>query len=258
MKDQSKENIRAVYDERSLLGETSGSNDFILKDLETKYIMDEIQENSRILEMGCGNGKTLINICREKSCSGVGLDFSSGMIELAKENLKAEGQLDITFDVGELPNIKLGEKFDIAISQRCLGNLPNRDDQDLAIVNIISMLKPGGKYVMIEDCMQSHDRLNSARSKLGLYAIPQPWFNNFLDEDRVAALKSKERKLIKGPIQVASTYYMLSRLIYAKLEDSKGVRPESLRYDSEINMLAYSLPNYGDLGAPTMWVWQKL
>ena len=47
-------------------------------------------------------------------------------------------------------------------------------------------------------------------------------------------------------------------MIYAKLSHDKGVEAEDLKYDSEINMLAYDIPNFGDLGAPSMWVWERL
>ena len=63
--------------------------------------------------------------------------------------------------------------------------------------------------------------------------------------------------IMKGPIPVASTYYLLSRVIYAKIEQDKGTKPENLRYDSDLNMLAYDIPNMGELGAPSLWVWER-
>jgi hypothetical protein len=49
----------------------------------------------------------------------------------------------------------------------------------------------------------------------------------------------------------------LSRVIYAKIEQEKGTKPEDLKYDSIINRLAYDIPNMGELGATSLWVWER-
>ena len=121
----------------------------------------------------------------------------------------------------------------------------------------MSNLKVGGKYVMVEDCEQSHNRLNEIRKNLGLYEIDQPWFNFFLDSEEIGSWQSSKNKIIKGPIPVASTYYLLSRIVYAKIEQDRGTKPEDLKYDSDINMLAYDIPNMGELGATSLWVWER-
>ena len=256
--EKTSKNIKNIWDERAIYDYTSGTDDFILKDLEQKVILSEIEDSSKVLEVGCGNGDTLIKLCKQKNCSGIGLDFSNKMIDLAKKNLKKENDnLGIEFYVGAAPEIGKHGLFDFALSQRCLGNLITREDQKKAIQNIISNLKVGGKYVMVEDCEQSHNKLNIIRKSLGLYEIDQPWFNFFLDSDEVATWQSRKNIIIKGPMPIASTYYLMSRVIYAKLEQDKGTNSEDLKYDSDINMLAYDIPNMGELGAPSLWVWKR-
>lgn len=256
--DKTTENIKNVWDDRASLGDKSGSDDFILKDLEKRMIFTEIKENSTIIEVGCGNGSTLIELCKKKKCTGIGLDFSIKMIDLANQNLKKENENpDIEFYVRAAPEIGEHGLFDFALSQRCLGNLTTRRDQKKAIENIMLNLKVGGKYVMVEDCEQSHNRLNEIRKNLGLYEIDQPWFNYFLDSEEIKSWQSKKNKIIKGPIPVASTYYLLSRVVYAKIEQDRGTKPEDLKYDSDINMLAYDIPNIGELGAPSLWIWER-
>ena len=180
------------------------------------------------------------------------------MIDLANQNLtKENGSLRAEFLVRSAPEIGKHGLFDFALSQRCLGNLTNRKDQREAIENIMANLKPGGKYIMLEDCEQSHNRLNEIRKKVGLYIIDQPWFNFFFDSEEVASWQSSNNKIIKGPLTVASTYYFLSRVVYAKIEQNKGTDPNDLVYDSEINLLAYDIPNMGEIGAPSLWVWER-
>ena len=55
-------------------------------------------------------------------------------------------------------------------------------------------------------------------------------------------------------IPFTSTYYLLSRVVYARLAKDRN---EELRYDSEINQLALKLPSFGDLGAVRLWVWRR-
>lgn len=253
------EKIRAFWDSRAEYDHTSGSDDFILKDLETRAIFEMIESNSRILEIGCGNGQTLISLCKEKGCSGLGIDFSSKMISLAKKNAEKQGVSSLLeFNTGAVPDVKQLGQFDFALSQRCLGNLTSIEDQRGSVLSISSNLNIGGRYIMVEDCKQSHERLNEFRKAVGLDAIDAPWFNLFLDADIVPTWQSNNISLLSGPKQLASTYYLLSRVIYAKLAHDKGTKPEDLKYDSEINMLAYDMPNFGDLGAPSMWVWERV
>lgn len=253
------EGIRKFWQSRAELGHISGSNDFILKDLETREILKEIREKSKILEVGCGNGETLIKLTKEKNCYGIGIDFAPDMISLANMNAKkASVENKVTFKVGQAPDIGILGKFDYVLTQRCLGNLTCVEDQRKTVENIMKNLKSGGVYVMVEDCIQGHDRLNKIRKEVGLEPIGIYWFNLFLDANEVANWGNDDFVLESSPRSIASTYYLLSRVIYAKLEHEKGTKPEDLKYDSEINMLVYKMPNIGDLGAPSMWIWRKM
>jgi SAM-dependent methyltransferase len=252
--------IRVFWDSRASLGDTSGSNDFILKDLETAVFLEKIKPESSIIDIGCGNGKTLITMAMKNRCKGVGVDFSEENIKLALRYKEEAGLGDeILFRVGKIPGGLLDmDFFDYALTQRCLVNLPTKEDQKKAFSEIISRVKPGGYYLMIEDSRQGLASLNALRSKLDLAPIPAPWHNLFLDEDDVATWGTDEYILKAGPDAVASTYYFLSRVIYAKIGEEQGLKPEELKYDSEINLLAYRLPrDIGDWGAPKLWIWQK-
>lgn len=253
--------IRKFWDSRAVLGHTSGSNDFILKDLETASIFARIEPESSILDIGCGNGETLIALAREKKCSGMGVDFSSETIKLACQFKKDAGLGDnVFFETAQIPGgLRDLGLFDYALTQRCLVNLMTKKDQLQAFLDIMSHVKPGGRYIMIEDSRQGLDSLNNLRSSLDLEPIPVPWHNLFLVEEDVAKWETDEFRLIEKPRAIASTYYFLSRVIYAKIATDQGLMPEEMRYDSEINLLAYRLPqDIGDWGAPKMWIWQRM
>lgn len=258
--DRASDGIRAFWDSRASLRDTSGSNDFILKDLETTVFLERIKPESSVLDIGCGNGKTLIALAKKNGCKGVGVDFSVENIKLALQ-YKEEAGLgnEILFKVREIPGgLSDMDLFDYALTQRCLVNLLTKEDQKKAFFEIISCVKPGGYYLMIEDSQQGLMSLNALRSRLDLTPIPAPWHNLFLNEEDVATWVTDECILIEGPNAVASTYYFLSRVVYAKIGEDQGLKPEELRYDSEINLLAYRLPrDIGDWGAPKLWIWQR-
>ena len=252
--------IRAFWNARAALGDRSGSNDFILKDLETSALLERIEPQSRIIDVGCGNGKTLIALAKNKGCTGTGIDFSEDTIELALRYREEAGLGDeVQFRVAEVPGDPWeADGFDYAITQRCLVNLLSRGDQAKAFAQIVACVRPGGYFLMIEDSLQGLNSLNVLRGGVELSPIPPPWHNLFLDEEEVRAWKADNCTLLEGPIAVASTYYLLSRVIYAKVATDQGLKTEELRYDSEINVLAYRLPrNIGNWGAPKLWVWQR-
>ncbi|MGK7344878.1 MAG: class I SAM-dependent methyltransferase [Candidatus Nitrospinota bacterium M3_3B_026] len=237
--------------------ETAGTDDFILKQLELELLLREVPENSRVVDAGCGNGDTLIELAKKRGCSGAGFDFSEGMVALARENAQSKGLTDLLdFMEGELlvfPE-QIGAGFDCAITERSLINLAGEKEQREAFSSIIGLLRPGGVYFMIESSAQGLERINKIRLSLGLEAINPPWHNVFLDEGSVSGWGGSAAELLEV-IPFSSTYYFLSRVVYAKLAADEG---EELRYDSDINLLSMRLPIIGDFGPARMWKWHRV
>ena len=127
----SQDSIRAFWDSRARLGHTSGSNDFILKDLETAAILDRIKPNSSVLDVGCGNGKTLITLAQKRGCTGTGVDFSVETINLANKQKNDAGLgEEVLFKAAQIPGGLCDTGlFNYALSQRCLVNLTTAKDR---------------------------------------------------------------------------------------------------------------------------------
>lgn len=237
-------------------GSNAGSDDFVLKEIEQEAILKLIPNGSKIIEFGCGNGNTLIRLAKENHCHGIGYDFSSRMIDLANVSTEeSDLQQSVRFSVGDILSIQERDSFDFAFTQRCLINLTSDKEKVQAFHNIMSALKTGGKYIMVESSTEPLTLTNSIRKDLGLNEIVVPWHNKFFTPECIEKLKLNGQVRLLKEANITSTYYFISRIVYAKLAEERG---EGLKYDSELNLLAKKLPNTGDFGPVRLWLWEKL
>lgn len=249
------EKIRDFWNKRAELGEISGSNDYLLKNLELDQLRRRIPQQACVLDAGCGNGETLIMLAKEKKCSGLGIDFSPKMVELAKQNAAKNGvEKNLKFIEGALENIPgdIG-LFDFAITERSLINLDSKEKQHKAFVSIMDRLKENGRYYMLESCLDGLEKTNELRVSLGLEAIAPPWHNLFLRQADIEKW-ANEKYILEEVCHFSSTYHLLSRVVYAKIAQDKK---EELRYDSDINLVSCRLPPVGDYGPAKLWQWRK-
>jgi ubiquinone/menaquinone biosynthesis C-methylase UbiE len=245
--------VKKFWDDRARNTQHPGSDDYILKEIEARELMSEIEENSEVLDFGCGNGETLIKIYTEKKCHAHGYDFSDGMVEVAKSNIQKENLSEfISVEQASLLDEKKTEKkFDVVYTERSLINLASFEEQAQALKNLSYYLKPNGKIINIESSRQGLARTNELRKILDLDEIKEPWHNHFIDEKRWEKLEIPGLALERVS-NITSTYSLLSRVVYAKVAYG-----EQLKYDSDINKLALKLPNLGNIGPVRMWVWRK-
>ncbi len=245
------------WNKRAKVGKNAGTNDFMLKQLEESALMDRIPRGSKVLDIGCGNGSTLIRLAKELGCTGIGVDFSEDLLMLARQAAEDSGlQGKITFMKRNV--MQLGEdlgKFQYIFTQRCLINLATEDEQRRAFAGILQLLRPGGHYYMIEAFADGNRALNALRDIFHLEPMTQPWHNQFLELSRVLDWQESCPATVREVSHFASTYYFLSRVVYAELAAERG---EALRYDSEINKIAMRLPPIGEFGATKLIVWRKL
>jgi len=245
----------AFWNERAGLGTTAGSNDFVIKEIETRALLERIPEQSHIADLGCGNGETLIRLAQERGCTGVGVDFATDMVELARTNAAKAGLGDrLRFLPGRLPDLPddLGQ-CDCILTQRCLINLDGAEQQHAAFIRIMDHVTPGGFYFMVESFLQGLAATNGLRQLFALPPIEVPWHNRFLDETIIEGWADARARL-GDRIPITSTYHFLSRVVYAAVATQRG---EEMRYDSDINMLALKLPIIGDFGPVRLWIWQR-
>ena len=243
------------WDSRAAIGKDAGTDDFLLKGLEVKLLLERISEKSSVLDIGCGNGISLLELAQRKDCNGVGIDFSDELIAIGNKWTAKRGLEDkLSFCVGNVENLPddLGQ-FDYVLTERCLINLDNETAQHSAFLDVMKHVKMGGYYFMIESFIEGLERINELRISLGLKRIDAPWHNTFLIEESVQNWGTDEY-VLEEIYPFSSTYYLLSRVVYAKIaQDSR----EELRYDSNINVVSCKLPPIGNFGPTRLWQWRK-
>jgi ubiquinone/menaquinone biosynthesis C-methylase UbiE len=249
---------KEFWNARASLGVKAGTNDVNLKMLEIAEIKKFVKDGMDILEIGCGNGITAIEIAQEFNVSIKAVDYAAEMIEDAKANLKklpAGSKAKVHFDVTDVNDIhKIAGHFDLIYCERVLINLDSWEEQKQALIKVSQLLKPGGIFCMCENSTDGLNVINSFRSKIDLDPIDAPWHNKYFNESDIAEFSALGYLSLIEVNSFTSTYYFLSRVINAWLAKQNSEEPD---YGAPINKLAFQLPSIGDFGQTKIWAWKK-
>lgn len=252
---KSKKDVREHWNARAGLGLEAGTQDVMVKQLEIDTIAKYIHDGMKILDIGCGNGVTAIEMARRHEVNILGIDFAEEMVKAANEILSTvQLRGSVRFEIGDVNKLeKFKEKFDLIYTERTLINLPDWPAQKKAIGKIVSLLTDGGIYVMCENSQDGLDKINSLRKLVGLNPITPPWHNRYFWDAEILATKLPNAKL-EAVNPFSSTYYFLSRVVNAWLAAQDNKEP---RYDAPVNQLALQLPAIGDTAQNKIWLWRK-
>ncbi len=175
---------------------------------EIRKFTAEIEENSQVLDLGCGNGR-LLEALKEKKIKYLGLDNSTELIRLAKINYPENSFLvgDI-LDLGSLQN----NYYDYIFCLATLQHIPGKNLRLKALREMESKLKTGGKLILSNWNLWSQKKYRSqllknywlkifGRSQLGYNDLIFPWKSangKIVSERYYHAFTKKEfKKLIK-------------------------------------------------------------
>lgn len=105
-----------------------------------------IDNNSRILDIGCGTGQTAAYLANEYSAIVTGIDIHPIMIEKAKKRMKKE-HLPVEILQCSIENVPLqDDTFDFVLSESVLSFA----DKPTALSEIYRLLKDDGQLISIE------------------------------------------------------------------------------------------------------------
>lgn len=98
-----------------------------------------LPKSSKVLDLGCGAGIPVSKFLADKGCKVVGIDFSDGMLKLARKNVHAAGFIKMN-----ITKMKFKENsFDGAVSFYAIIHIPRKYHPKI-YRNLHKMLKPGG------------------------------------------------------------------------------------------------------------------
>nr|WP_317172521.1 bifunctional demethylmenaquinone methyltransferase/2-methoxy-6-polyprenyl-1,4-benzoquinol methylase UbiE [Olleya marilimosa] len=147
-----KEQVTKMFD--TISGEYDGLNRVISFGIDIKWrkkVVDIVKATNpeNILDIATGTGDLAINLAETSAKKIIGLDISSGMLEVGKLKIKAK-KLDQKIDmvIGDSENMPFDDNtFDaitVAFGVRNFETLEN------GLKDILRVLKPGGIFVILE------------------------------------------------------------------------------------------------------------
>jgi SAM-dependent methyltransferase len=209
MRDHDEEQVLAYWNRPDV----ESMYDKHLLGIEIELIRQRIPANAKILDAGCGEGEGTLAYSEISGVIAHAVDFSETRLALARQRLGARPNV-LVKQVDFLAEYTCDRDYDIVISQRFLINLTDWQLQQKVLLDLMGMLRPGGKLLMLEGSRQGTDELNRFRSVLGLEPIPVKWHNLFFDDTvLIHFMREHGYRLIE--VDGLGTYFMLTR----------GVRP---------------------------------
>lgn len=246
--------IRAYWEARgaTAAGAPQATTDDIwLRELEVRTLHRELRDilagGGIVADLGCGDGRTVLRLASEHtSATFIGVDYSAPMIEIARSLLAAapeEVQARVRFDAGDITRIGdvLTLPVDVAMTDRCLINLASEQAQLDALARIAACLRPGGRYIAIENFVDGHEAMNGARALVGLDPIPVRWHNRFLDEGTFLTEARRHFATVEVD-DFSSSYYLVTRVAYSAMCKATGTAPD---YQHELHRIAVDMPPCG-------------
>ena len=221
---------------------------------EGEILKGYFKDGDRVLDAGCANGYTTIQLAHAKNIRITGVDYAPSMIENATAALGRAGALKGTaqFRIGNFLDLDFPDNsFDKVMTKRCLINLGSLQFQEQAIREAARVLKPGGMFLISDVSLQSAAKLNDLRIALSLEPMTPLWHNCYMDEEKLLPFIEQffEVKRIR---RFSSTYYVLTWALYPFF-----VRSGKRNYRSWYHHIAASLPQIGDWGLQKLFILKK-
>lgn len=225
-----------------------------LLNAEIELLRKQIPAGSKILDAGCGEAEGTLVYASIPGTTVHAVDFSETRLAKARERLAAQSNVTCK-QVDFLGTYELDRDYDVVVSQRFLINLMEWRLQQAVLLDLASLLKRGGRLLMLEGSRQGVESLNQFRAALELEPIDVKWHNLFFDDDVLVEFMTQNGLKLVVEDGLGS-YFMLTR----------GVRPcldQNLNWDSEFNRLAATEkidellalgPKFSRL---KLWVFQK-
>lgn len=191
----------------------------------------------RVLDLGCGNGGVAAQLAASRHRgSYVGVDFSEGLLQAARQRLAAHPGYPAEFMQADLSGewaANLEGQFDVVLAMAVLHHIPGRELRLAFLQQVRALLVTGGRFV--------HSNWQFMRSPK-LAARVQPW----------SAIQLDEAQLDKGDylLDWRSGGHGLRYVHQFSEEELAGLAAEA---GFEVGEVFYSDGSTGDLSLYSSW-----
>lgn len=202
-----------------------------LLEAEIRLIKRHIPMGAKILDAGCGEGEGTLAYSYIPGCTIDAVDFSDTRLDKAARRLKNRTNVTLK-QVDFLGDYSLDTDYQIVISQRFLINITDWKLQQQILLDLMSLLRPGGQLLLLEGSIDGSNALNKVRELFGLAPIETKWHNSFLDDSLLLDFMKRHGYALLSETGLAS-YFVLTR----------GIRPvfdSKLNWDCDFNRIAAS------------------
>jgi len=142
---------RRLYDRWSEHGVLYGSLMRLAASLRAKgFEALEARPGERVLDLACGPGINFEQLRTDVGPAGtvVGLDYSEGMVRRARQRVRDHGWHNVAVVRADATRpFGVGAEFDAALTTMALHTMA---DVDAVVENVSEVLRPGGRYVVLE------------------------------------------------------------------------------------------------------------
>ncbi|XP_055912226.1 EEF1A lysine methyltransferase 2 [Eupeodes corollae] len=145
---------------------------------------EEIADDAKIIDLGCGNGMLLVELAREGYTQLVGIDYSPKAVELAT-NIATDQELNIKYQVADLLDVadcqKLG-KFNVIHDKGTYDaislNPENPKEKREAYLDCVRNMMDEDAFFIITSCNWTEEELVLSFSEkfIKFCSIPTPTF----------------------------------------------------------------------------------
>jgi ubiquinone/menaquinone biosynthesis C-methylase UbiE len=194
---------------------------------QTVEFINELPDNSLILDLGCGNGRNTIFIsAQERGFRIIGLDFSKRLLNIASEKTTNQGLVkDIDYVLGDIVKLPFSNSsIDAIIFVATLHHLPSAELRLASLLEVERCLKPGGKgFIGVWDFEQERfaDELEKQLQTplvhgefgdvwvpwTGKRALGQQRFYHLFYQDELKELLEKTELQVKMVFKAADNYH---------------------------------------------------
>jgi ubiquinone/menaquinone biosynthesis C-methylase UbiE len=170
-------------------------------------IIPDLPDHSRVLELGCGNGK-LLAFLAENLHECIGLDFSENACRLSQRNVKSPNVNLIIADARQIP-LRSGS-VDTVIAFHVVGHLL-AEDRTALVAESARVLSSGGKFLFCDFSIEDFRAGNGEEIEDRTYRRGTGIITHYFTDDEIRALSGHlsidMMRTIRRSMKIRGTVY---------------------------------------------------